>query len=104
DPSIDGFRVQIDVVYPHDFAAMNIDDLLVQEIAFEEKEVIESRRLGPFGSWRGGAHLGVDTDLNHAGNQETITSGGLDYQPGNPGWIFLGTQSHFSHFACDRSA
>src|SRR5215471_15292896 len=34
------FGMQVNIVYADDFASMNVDDLLVQEVALQQKEVV----------------------------------------------------------------
>ena len=37
---VDGRRVELDVVHPDDFAAMDVDDLLIEEVALEQQHAV----------------------------------------------------------------
>src|SRR5437016_2627642 len=95
--------MQVNVVDADDFTSMDIDDLLVEEISFQQKEVIQSNCFRPFRSRSRGPHFGIGIDLNHARQKEAVAPRRLDYQPGDSGCILLRTQRYLLHFAHDRS-
>ena len=43
--AVDGRRIDLDVVDAHDLAAVDVDDLLVEEVALEEEHAV-GRRVG----------------------------------------------------------
>ena len=51
DPDIDStirrFRVQVDVVDADDFTSMDVNDLLIEQVALQKEEVFEARGVGP---------------------------------------------------------
>src|SRR5208282_4300074 len=55
-----GVDLQVDIVDPHDFASINVDDLLIEKIAFEEEQAFGAVGGGPVRGIGGGVNVGVD--------------------------------------------
>jgi hypothetical protein len=91
--------MQIDVVDADHFASVDVDNLLVEQIALEEEKIFQSRGHGPLGSRYGSTHLHPRTDLNHARKKKAVAFCGLDYQTRDAIGVFLRPQSHFAHFS-----
>ena len=51
-PVADRFLKQVEIVYPNDFPAKNVDDLLVEQIAAQQKHAFRSVADGPVGGRR----------------------------------------------------
>src|SRR5947209_15425505 len=59
DSAVRRFRMQIDVVHTNDFSSVDVDDLLIQQVALEKKEIVQGRCFRPFRCRRRSAHLRV---------------------------------------------
>jgi hypothetical protein len=56
----DGVDLEFNVVDPNDFAPVDVDDLLIEQIAFEEEQSLGTVGGGPVRGTSGGVNIGVD--------------------------------------------
>src|SRR5208282_4169718 len=94
--------MKIDVIYAHYFAAVNVDDLLIEQISTEQQKPFGAIGRAPFRSRRGGANAAVDGGNGRQG-QDPITRRGLDNEEGDTGAVFLRGEGHLAHPAASRA-
>ena len=98
----DGFLQQVQIVYPDDFPAEDVDDLLVQKITSQQQHAFRAIAVGPVGRGRIGTNAPVDRGDGYKG-QHAVAATCLYNQNRNPGPVFLGNQGHFAHPAASAS-
>ena len=59
DSTVRRFRMQVDVVHTNDFSSVDVDDLLIQQVALEKKKIVQGSCFRPFRCRRRSAHLRV---------------------------------------------
>ena len=93
--SVAALFVDVDVVHAHDLAPMNVDDLLVEQVALQQEQPI---RLGfnPFRSRRGRLHRAV---YRHDGRkrQQPVAVFGPDDEIGYSCPVIARGEYHFAH-------
>src|SRR5207247_5227717 len=77
--AVDGRRVELDVVDADDFAAVNVDDLLIEEVALEKKDAVGGRERVPPGGVVDNAHRDAGGS-QRLGGQHPLAVGGFDDQ------------------------
>ena len=98
----DGIDLEFDVIHADYFASVNVDDLLIEEIAFEQEQSFSAVGDGPV-AWTGrGVNVGVDG--GDGGKWKNAIAGfGFDNQRGNASTVFLWSERDFAHPACRRA-
>ncbi len=75
---------------------MNVNDLLVKQIAAEQKQAFDTVDGIPVGG--GGRGPNAAADLGHrTEGQQTVSLAGLDDQESGPGPVLLRSQSNIAH-------
>ncbi len=75
---------------------MNVDDLLIEEIAFEEKQSFGAIGGGPIGGTGGGVDVGVDGGDGGEG-KNAVAGFGFDNERGDAVAVFLRGEGDFAH-------
>ena len=96
DVAVDRRRIDLHVVDAHDLAAVDVDDLLVEEVALEQEEAVGRAVALPVGDIAGGAHAGAG-GLDGGRWQHTFARRGADDQVGNACGMFLRGDGDFAH-------
>ena len=103
DVAVDRRRVELDVVDAHDLAAVDVDDLLVEEVALEQQHAVETRvnARQPDGI-AVGAHARPE-HLDRFGRQHALAVGRPDDQIRDARRMILRGDRDFAH-ASSRGA
>ena len=97
-----GIDVELDVVDADDLASVNVDDLLIEEIAFEEEQAFGAIRSGPIRGIGGGVDIGVNSGDGGEGKY-AVAGFGFDNERGDAVTIFLRGESDFAHVSGRRA-
>jgi hypothetical protein len=97
-----GVDLEVDVVDANDFAAVNVDDLLIEEVAFEEEEAFRAVGGGPVGGIGGGVNVGVDGGDGGEG-KDAVAGFGFDDEGSDAVAVFLRSESDFAHASGSRA-
>src|SRR4029079_7519408 len=97
-----GFLQQVQSVYPDDFSAKDVDDLLIEKVASQQQHAFRALAVGPVGGGRVGENAAIDrgdgTEWQHA-----VAATRPYDQDRNPGPVFLWDQGHLAHPAAAAS-
>jgi hypothetical protein len=88
--------VKIHVVDAHNFAAVDVNHLLIEEIATEQQQAFGAIGHGPFGSASGSPNTAIDRG-NGGQGQDAISAGRFDDQQGDAGAVFLRDEGHLAN-------
>src|SRR5208283_1759554 len=97
-----GVDLKVDIIDPHDFASVNIDDLLIEEIAFEEEQAFGAVGGGPVRGIGGGVNVGVDGGDGGEG-KNAVAGLGFNDERGDAVAVFLRGQGDFAHATSRRA-
>ena len=98
--AVDRRRLELDVVDADDLAAVDVDDLLVEQIALEQQQAVGGREalpvrgLGCRADGRAGRGDGV-------GREHALAAGGLDDQERDAGRMVLRRDRDLAHPSAD---
>jgi hypothetical protein len=98
----DGIDLEFDVVDAHDLAAVNVDDLLIEKIAFEKEQALRTVGSGPVSRIGGSMNVGVDRG-DGRGRENAITGFGFNNERGDAGPVFLRGERGLAHAAGRRA-
>src|SRR5258706_13347 len=90
-----GFDFEVDVVHADDFASINIDDLLIEEIAFEQEQTFGAVGERPVRGIGGSVDVGVDGGDGREGKY-TVAGFGFNDERGDSVAVFLRSESDFA--------
>ena len=96
--SIDGVDLEFDVVDADDLASVNVDDLLIEKISFEQEQAFGAVGGGPVRGIGGGVDVGVDGGDGGEG-KNAVAGFGFDDERGDAVAVFLGGEGDFAHAA-----
>ena len=89
--------VEVDVVDADDLAAVNVDDLLVEEIALQQQQALGAGESGPVGGPGAGLDDAVD-GLDLGEREQAVFAGAqADDQGGESDGVVLGSQRDLAH-------
>ncbi len=91
-------RVQLNVVDAHHFAAMHVDDLLIQQIAIHQQHALGTAKGGPLGRGNRAANSAID-GLHQPRCQQAVAAAGAHHQQRNVVRVLLRKHRHFAHTA-----
>ena len=97
-----GVDLQVDIVDPHDFASINVDDLLIEEIAFEKEQAFGAVGGGPIRGIGGGVNVGVDSGDGGEG-KNAVAGFGFNDERGDAVAVFLRSERDFAHTPSRRA-
>ncbi len=103
DVAVGRVRVELDVVDPHDLAPVDVDDLLVEQVALEQQHAVEAEERQPRAGVGRRAHCRPER-LHGLGRQHPITFRRADDEKRDPCRVFLGRHGSFAHTAAHRPA
>jgi len=89
-------RFELDVVDAHDLASVDVDDLLIEQIALQEQQAVGGGEALPLGHVGAGAHRGAG-GRDGAGREHPLTVGGLDDQKRDAGRVVLRRDRDLAH-------
>ena len=101
DVAVDGRRIELDVVDADDFAAVDVDDLLVEEVALEKQHAVGGSRALPRGRIGFRADRGAAL-LDRRRREHTLAVSGFDDQVCDAGGVFLRSDGDFAHTSASR--
>ena len=81
---------------------LNVDDLLIEEIAFEQEQAFGAVGGGPVGGIGGGVNVGVDGGDGGEG-KNAVAGFGFDDEGGDAVAIFLRGEGDFAHVSGCRA-
>src|ERR1051326_4553166 len=96
--------MDINIIYANDLSAIDVDNLLVKQIPFEQEEIVQRVYIGPFSQRKRRAQLGIFVNLDHARREEALAVTRLDHQAGNKIRVLLRTKRDLTHAADESSA
>ncbi len=88
--------LQVDVVHANDFASVNVDDLLIEKIAFEQEEAFSAVGERPLGGIGGGVNVRVNGGDGGEG-KDAVSGFRLDDERGDAVAVFLRGESDLAH-------
>src|SRR5438046_5906663 len=93
--AIGGLRVKVHIIDADDFAAMNVNDLLIQQIALQQEKsfALHGRPIGGGGIRADAAIQG----RNPRKWQLTVALLGANDESGDMGEVISGSNSNFAH-------
>ena len=94
--------MKFDIVDADDLASVNVDDLLIEEIAFEKEESFGAVGGGPVGGIGRGVNVGVDGGDGGEG-KNAVAGFGFDDEGGYAVAVFLRRQRDFAHMSGCRA-
>ena len=92
------FLVQVDVVHAHYLAPVYVDDLLVEQVAFEQEQPFRTVGKRPVGSQGRSTNPAIDRRYGLQG-QNPVPGLRLDDEQRNANPVFLRREGHFTHTA-----
>ena len=92
----EGVDLEFDVVDADDFAPVNVDDLLIEEVAFEKEEAFGAVGGGPVRGIGGGVDTGVDGGDGGEGKY-AVAGFGFNDERCDAAAVFLRSESDFAH-------
>ena len=90
--------VDVHVVHAHYLAAMHVDNLLVEQVAFQQQHALAAGERAPVGGVAGDAQPAVD-EADGRGRHQPVAMPCLHDEAGNLALAFVRGQRHFAHFA-----
>jgi hypothetical protein len=97
-----GIDLKVDVVDADDFAAVNVDDLLIKEIALEEEQAFGAVGGGPVRGIGGGVNVAVNGGDGGEG-KNTGAGFGFDDEGSDAVAVFLRGEGDFANVASRRA-
>lgn len=91
-------NLKLDIVDADDFASVNVDYLLIEEIAIEQEQAFSAVGGGPFGGICGGVNIGVDGRDGGEG-KNAVAGLGLDDERSDAITVLLRGESDFANAA-----
>ncbi len=104
DVAVHGRRVDVDVVHAHDLAAVDVDDLLVEQVALEEQGAVRRRVDRPGRQVGGGADARAAEAAHDAARHGAVVpprAAGADDQERDAGGVVLGRNGDLAHASPD---
>jgi hypothetical protein len=98
----EGVDLQVDIVDADDFASVNIDDLLIEEVAFEKEQSFGAVGGGPVGGIGGCVNVAIDGGYGREG-KNAVAGFGFDDVRGDAVAVFLRGESDFAHVSGCRA-
>jgi hypothetical protein len=97
-----GVDLEVNVVDADDFTAVNVDDLLIEEIALEEEQAFGAVGSGPVRGVGGSVNVGVDCGDGGEG-KNAVAGFGFDDEGGDAIAVFLRSEGDFAHMSGGRA-
>jgi hypothetical protein len=88
--------IKIDVVHAHNLAAVDVNHLLIEQIAAEQQQSFGAVGRGPFRSRSGGPNAAIDGG-NSSQGQHAVSRRRFDDQQRNPGAVLLRGKGNLAH-------
>ena len=97
-----GVNLKVDVIDTDDFASIDVDDLLIEEIAFEQEQAFGAVGGRPIRGICGGVNIGIDGGDSGEG-KNAVAGFGFDNEGGDAITVFLRGESDFAHTSGRRA-
>ena len=91
-----GIERQLNVIDADDLAPVHVDNLLVEQIAFQQQHAFAAGILGQIGGAGRGVHATVDA-AQQFGADDTISARSADDEGGDANGVILGDERNFAH-------
>ena len=95
-PFLAGLEFQVDVVHANNFSPVDVDDLLIEKIAFQQKVAFHSIRQRPLAR-SGGRSNATRDPQNRLKRHDSISGFCLDDERRDPGTVLLRSECNFAH-------
>jgi hypothetical protein len=97
-----GFDLQVDVVDADDFASMNVDDLLIEKIPFQQEQAFGTVGERPVRGIGQSVNTGVNSGDRREG-KHAVAGFRFDDERGDAVAVFLRCESDLAHASASRA-
>ena len=93
-----GLFVDVNVIDPHNLSPMNVNDLLIEQVALQQQHALTASVRPPLRRGRGNAQTAIN-QAERLRSQQTVAVTGFDHEAGDQAGILLRHERDFAHFA-----
>ena len=97
-----GVDLQVNIIHADYFSPIDVDNLLVKQIALQQEQTFGPVDGGPLRHHGRGAYAAIDR-RNCGERQDAVAGFSLDDQGRYPGTVLLGSERHLAHTPAGRA-